>query len=159
MKRTTMAALIGKTGGIATIIGPALPWLSYAQSAPGGDPSFIPPEFENTSISGFSVDPFGLPFLGIALTVAAAWLWAGSEPRKAAALLGSISLAIGTLCAFVIIKRETTLFGGLSGLGAEVDLEFGVYVMLAGALAGLVATGIGAWPASPEADADASKAG
>jgi hypothetical protein len=147
-QRTKTAALIGVIGGIATIIGPALPWLSYTESAFGGDPS-VAPALESASINGFSIDPFGLPFLGIALTVAAAWLWAGSEPRKAVAFLGPISLALGTLCVFVIIKKESAFFGGLGSVGAQADLEFGVFVALAGAIAGLAAAVLGAWQQTP----------
>ncbi|MDP9185670.1 MAG: hypothetical protein M3O29_08390 [Actinomycetota bacterium] len=145
-KRTATAAIIGVVGGIATIVGPALPWLTYSESAQSGDPSFAPPGIESVSISGFSVDPFGLPFLGIALTVAAAWLWAGSEPKKAAAFLGPISLAFGTICVMTIIDKEGALLGGFGGGGAEFDLELGVYVTLAGAVAGLVAAAIAGWP-------------
>jgi hypothetical protein len=145
-KRTATAAIIGVVGGIATIVGPALPWLTYSESAQSGDPSFVPSGVESVSINGFSVDPFGLPFLGIALTVAAAWLWAGSEPKKAAAFLGPISLAFGTVCVMTIIDKESALLGGFGGGGAEFGLEFGVYVTLAGAVAGLIAAAIGAWP-------------
>jgi hypothetical protein len=155
MERRTIAALVGTVGGVATIIGPALPWLSYSESASSGDPSFAPSGFES-SINGFSVDPFVLPFLGIALTVAAAWLWAGSDTRKSVAFLGPISLAAATICVMVMIKKESLLFGGLGGVSPEADLKYGVFVTLAGAAAGLVAAALAVWPSrSPARSAEA----
>jgi len=151
MRRATIAAMIGMVGGVAAIVGPALPWLSYSESASSIDPSFNP-GFDGTTISGFSVDPFGLPLLGVALAVAAAWLWAGPDPRKAVAFLGPISLAIGTLCVVTIVKKESALFGGLGGSSAEIDLEYGVYVTLAGAVAGLIAAVVAVLPERPAVD-------
>jgi hypothetical protein len=155
MKRATVAALVGVIGGVAAIIGPALPWLSYSGSASRLDPSLAPPGLESASITGFTLDPFGV-YIGIGLAVAAAWLWAGSEPRKALAFLGPISLAVATICVMVMVNKESALFGGFGGPGSELAFGSGVYVTLAGAVAGLAATAIAAWPEPKASDHEMS---
>src|ERR1043165_5393798 len=78
-RRTSIAAFVGVVGGLATMIGPTLPWLRYPEQA---DPSFGP--VPDQTLNGLAGDPFGVMF-AIALTVAAAWLWAGSDAKKAVA--------------------------------------------------------------------------
>ena len=139
-KRVSIAAVVGVLGGVATMVGPALPWLSYAGQT---DPNFGP--VAASTLNGFVLDPFGT-FFAVGLTVAAAWLWAGSDARKAVAFMGPIAVAIGTVCVSIIITKESAFLGDFSS-GQEAAVEVGVYVTLGGAVAALAAALIAVWPA------------
>ena len=91
-KRTQVAALVGLLGGAAAIVGTVLPWLSL--SVPGGsDPTS---GGQASSINGVLVSSGFILAFAAGIAIAAGWLWAGTEPRKGAVVLGVLGFSVAT---------------------------------------------------------------
>ena len=97
-KRTVVAVVVGFVGGLMVVVGTVLPWLS--PSVPSDSSGF------QESINGLS-GVLGLVLipLGVVIMVAAAWLWAGSDRRRSAALMGPLGVAAAALALAVLIKK------------------------------------------------------
>jgi hypothetical protein len=121
---------IGSIGGVATIVGVALPWLSDTTPGSGG------------SINGLITGPWVLIF-GVIMAAGSLFLLADGDTRKVVAILGPVSLAVVVYVAPIIINKEAGLFGGLTD-GSTTERGIGLYVCLLGGILGLVAAGIGA---------------
>ena len=121
---------IGGIGGVATVVGVALPWLSDTTPGSGG------------SINGLITGPWVL-ILGVIMAAGSLFLLADADPRKIVAILGPVSLAVVAYMAPIIINKEAGLFGGITD-GSTTERGIGLYVCLLGGILGLVAAGIGA---------------
>jgi len=147
--RRTTATVIGLVGGLAVIVGTVLPWVSITTtgSSSGSTVSF---PSETAELNGLFVPSAFVFLLGIALGIAAAWLWAGTEPKKAVAALGPLSVGVMTFCAWVVVKKDDAFGYGLGGgPDQQAALEVGVYVTLAGAALALIAAIVAALPGPP----------
>jgi hypothetical protein len=145
-KRTQVAALTGLLGGAAAIIGTVLPWLSL--SVPGGsDPTS---GGQTSSINGVLVSSGFILAFAAGIAIAAGWLWAASEPRKGAVVLGVLGFSVATYCVWMVVTKDEAL--GFGGFGGEATLEPGIYVTLVGAAVGLLAALAAVWPARAAAE-------
>ena len=127
------AFLVATLAAVATIIGIVLPWVTY------GTPAFQSVPQQEQTINGL-LGGFGtMQWLGIALGVAAGWLWAGDEPKKPVAALVPLGLTIIAFAVWGITEKGDLLGFGLGGDGGTVTLEIGVYVTLLGGVLALVA--------------------
>jgi hypothetical protein len=142
--KTKTVVWLGATGGAATIVGVALPWVRDNSSRGAG-----------LSINGLIAGPWVMLF-GVAMAVASLFLLADADPRKVVAVLGPTSLAVLAYVTPVILEKEAALFGGLAQVFTERGI--GLYVCLAGGLLGLVAVAIAAKElmAPPPSDAGGS---
>jgi hypothetical protein len=129
-RKTTWVAWIGAAGGVATIIGVALPWVRDTSVRGAG-----------LSLNGLIAGPWVLLF-GIAMTAASLFLLADADPRKVVAILAPMSLAVLAYVTPIMLEKEAALFGGLAQVFTERGI--GLYVCLSGGLLGLVALGIAA---------------
>src|SRR5215831_8645714 len=129
-RRIRLIAVLGALGGVATIIGVALPWVRDTSVRGAG-----------LSINGLIAGPWVMLF-GIAMAVASLFLLADADLRKVVAIVGPVSLAVLAYVTPVIVEKEAALFGGLAQVFTERGI--GLYVCAAGGLLGLVAVGIAA---------------
>jgi hypothetical protein len=138
-----LVAWLGAIGGVATIIGVALPWVRDSSDRGAG-----------LSINGLIAGPWVMLF-GVVMAGASLFLLADADPRRVVAILGPVSLAVLAYVTPVILNKEAALFGGLAQVFTERGI--GLYVCVAGGLLGLVAVGIAAMdlmsPSSAAADA------
>ena len=129
-RKTTWVVSIGAAGGVATIIGVALPWVQDTSVRGAG-----------LSVNGLIAGPWVLLF-GVAMVAASLFLLAGTDPRKVIAILAPMSLAVLAYVTPIALQKEAALFGGLAQV--FTDRGIGLYVCLAGGVLGLVAVGIAA---------------
>jgi hypothetical protein len=122
------AVWVGAIGGVATIAALALPWLVDNSQQPG------------LSVNGLTAAPFALLF-AIVMIPASVFLLTDTDPRKTAAVLGSVSLAVLAYVVPILINKEAGLFGGASA-SPTTQRGIGLYLGLVGGILGLVATGI-----------------
>jgi len=143
VRKTKWVVWIGAAGGVATMVGVALPWVRDTSVRGAG-----------LSINGLIAGPWVLLF-GVAMAAASLFLLADADPRKVVAILGPMSLAVLAYVAPIVVQKEAALFGGLAQVFTERGI--GLYVCLAGGVLGLVAVGIAAKElmASPAVDDDA----
>jgi hypothetical protein len=143
VRKTKWVVWIGAAGGVATMVGVALPWVRDTSVRGAG-----------LSINGLIAGPWVLLF-GVAMAAASLFLLADADPRKVAAILGPMSLAVLAYVTPIVVQKEAALFGGLAQVFTERGI--GLYVCLAGGVLGLVAVGIAAKElmASPAVDDDA----
>jgi hypothetical protein len=123
-------AWVGTLGGVATIVGVALPWVRDASDRGAG-----------LSVNGLIAGPWVMVF-GIVMASASLFLLADVDPRKVVAILAPCSLAVLAYVVPVILKKEAALFGGLAQVFTERGV--GLYVCLVGGVLGLVAVAIAA---------------
>ncbi len=142
-KRTVVAAVVGFVGGLTVIVGTVLPWLSISAA---GDLSITGVGGEETVTGLSSVMGILLVPLGVLIMVAAAWLWAGSDVRKSAGLLGSPGAAAFVLATSVLLTKSNALGLGFGLSDEGVGIEIGVYVMLVGGLLAVVAAIVAVLP-------------
>lgn len=128
--RTKWVVGVGAAGGVATIIGVALPWVRDTSVRGAG-----------LSINGLIAGPWVLLF-GIAMAAASLFLLADVDARKVVAILAPTSLAVLAYVTPIALQKEAALFGGLAQVFTERGI--GLYVCLIGGLLGLVAVGIAA---------------
>jgi hypothetical protein len=143
VRKTKWVVWIGAAGGVATMVGVALPWVRDTSVRGAG-----------LSINGLIAGPWVLLF-GVAMAAASLFLLADADPRKVVAILGPMSLAVLAYVTPIVVQKEAALFGGLAQVFTERGI--GLYVCLAGGVLGLVAVGIAAKElmASPAVDDDA----
>src|SRR5262245_41281859 len=136
-RRLTAATMIGLVGAVAVIVGAVLPWVTIA--SPGESGSTVSFPSESTELNGLLVSSGLLLLLGIATGIAAGWLWAGNDPKKAIAALGPLSVGVVTFCVWAILKKDDAFGFGALGPDETASLKFGVYVTLAGGALALLA--------------------
>jgi hypothetical protein len=143
VRKTKWVVWIGAAGGVATMVGVALPWVRDTSVRGAG-----------LSINGLIAGPWVLLF-GVAMAAASLFLLADADPRKVVAILGPMSLAVLAYVTPIVVQKEAALFGGLAQVFTERGI--GLYVCFAGGVLGLVAVGIAAKElmASPAVDDDA----
>jgi hypothetical protein len=141
--KITAVAWVGTVGGVATIVGVALPWVRDSSDRGAG-----------LSVNGLIAGPWVMLF-GIGMAAASLFLLAGTDPRKVVAFVAPLSVAVLAYVIPVMLQKEAALFGGLAQVFTERGI--GLYVCLAGGLLGLVAVGISTKEllSTPEAHADA----
>lgn len=128
--KSKTVAWIGTLGGVATIVGVALPWVRDASDRGAG-----------LSVNGLIAGPWVMVF-GVAMTAASLFLLADADARKVVGVVAPCSLAVLAYVVPVILKKEAALFGGLAQVFTERGV--GLYVCLAGGVLGLVAVAIAA---------------
>jgi hypothetical protein len=126
--RMRTAVWVGAIGGVATIVGVALPWLIENTQQPG------------VSINGLLTGPYVLIF-GVVMAAASVFFLTDTDPRKVVAILGPSSLAVLAFVVPIAIDKEAGLFGGISE-GSTTERGIGLYVTIVGGVFGLVATAI-----------------
>lgn len=144
-KRTVVAVVVGFVAGLMVVVGTVLPWLS--PSAPSDSSGFA------ESINGLS-GVLGLVLipLGVVIMVAATWLWAGSEQRRSAALLGPLGVAAAALALAILIMKVDAVGYGFLSSDENVGVEAGVYVILAGGVLAVAAAIVAALPGRAAAE-------
>jgi hypothetical protein len=128
--KITAVAWTGAVGGVATIVGVALPWVRDSSDRGAG-----------LSVNGLIAGPWVMLF-GIGIAAASLFLLAGADPRKVVAIVAPLSVAVLAYVIPVMLQKEAALFGGLAQVFTERGV--GLYVCLAGGVLGLVAVAI-AW--------------
>jgi hypothetical protein len=142
--KSKTVAWIGTLGGVATIVGVALPWVRDASDRGAG-----------LSVNGLIAGPWVMVF-GVAMTAASLFLLADADARKVVAVVAPCSLAVLAYVVPVILKKEAALFGGLAQVFTERGV--GLYVCLAGGVLGLVAVAIAAPDLVSTTEVDANAA-
>jgi len=125
LKRTVW---LGAIGGVATIVGVALPWLTDNSQGSG------------VSINGLIAGPYVLIF-GAIMASASLFLPGDPDPRKVVAILGPASLAVLAYVGPIMFNKEAGLFGGISE-GSSTGRGIGLYVCVLGGVLGLIAAAI-----------------
>jgi hypothetical protein len=124
------AVWVGAIGGVATIVGVTLPWLTDS-SQQGGS---------SLSVNGLTAAPFAL-FFGVFMIAASVFLLTDTDPRKAVAILGPVSLALLAYVVPILINKEAGLFSSASA-SPTTQRGIGLYVCLVAGILGLIATAI-----------------
>ena len=124
------AVWTGAIGGVATIVGVALPWLVENSQDP------------RMSVNGLLAGPYVLIF-GVVMAAASAFFLTDTDPRKVVAILGPSSLAVLAYVVPIAINKEAGLFGGISE-SPTTERGIGLYITIVGGVLGLVATAIAA---------------
>lgn len=141
MAKLRAATAFGLLGALAVIVGTVLPWV--AMTIPGQSGSGMPSFASGTQtevLNGMMAGNASTLLLGIVLGVAAAWFWAGDQPRKALAVLAPTATAVVALAVWAISEKGGLLGFGAMGMDETVSLQAGVYVTLAGGLLALLAS-------------------
>jgi hypothetical protein len=156
-KRVAVAAMLGVLGGLLAVVGNVLPWLSITMT--GGSGSSMSGMGDQTqTLNGLMASNTMVLPLAVVLLIAGGWLWAGSEPRKPAVIAAATGFTIATICVWIIASKDDAM--GFGSFGGSTTVEYGVYVMLAGGIVGVIAGGLAAFAtraaAAPEIPAPAS---
>jgi hypothetical protein len=130
------AFLVATLAAVATIVGIVLPWATY------GTPAFQSMPQQEQTINGLLAGFGSAQWFGVALGIAAGWLWAGDEPRKPVAALVPLGLTIIAFTVWAMTEKGDLLGFGLAGDGGTVTLEIGVYVTLLGGVLALVSAAL-----------------
>jgi hypothetical protein len=142
VERLRIATIVGVCGALAVIIGTVLPWVTLttpAQSYP--DPSVGSIPAQSATFNGLFAGNAVMMLLGIAVGIAAAWFWAGDQPRKAVAVLGPVATAVVAFAIWAITAKGQVLGFGSTDTGETASLRVGIYTTLAGGLLALLAAG------------------
>jgi hypothetical protein len=91
-------------------------------------------------VNGLTAAPFAL-FFGVFMIAASVFLLTDTDPRKAVAILGPVSLALLAYVIPILINKEAGLFSSASA-SPTTQRGIGLYLGLVGGILGLVATGI-----------------
>jgi uncharacterized membrane protein len=126
--KTKTAVWVGAIGGVATIVGVALPWLLDNSQDPA------------LSVNGLLTGPYVLLF-GVVMAAASVFLLTDTDPLKVVAILGPVSLAVLAYVIPIVLNKEAGLFGGVSS-SPTTSRGIGLYVAVLGGILGLVATAI-----------------
>jgi len=137
---------VGAIGGVATIAGVALPWLSDSGATGSG-----------FSVNGLISGPWVLIF-GVIMTGASLFLLADADPRKVVAILGPVSLGVLAYVIPIVFNKEAGLFGGIAE-GSTTDRGIGLYVCVLGGILGLIAVGIAAKELMPPTSSNGGSSG